>query len=383
MAHRVFRLSVSPEEQPEVRRVFEVDGRSTLHALHALIATSYALDPLKPPHAFFMSGRFWDEKTMLVDPRAQGNRTDRALLFRLGLSPGKTFAYLLGFESEAHFLVEVVEVRDEAQPLAAPVTLESVGSYVSATPQGALPEAPQPKELEELIELAEKFLDLHDDVGPDSDELEGSEPSSADDPELMLRAGRAALELAQALRGDVSRFQALDEWLISRSLLARLLDMPMELAHIDQTDLALQLADAITFLDPELVRGDSAIVLARAGRRDEALARVNENLEKAEDACLVERKAGDVYRQLGELDAAEAYYRRALALATTPSERSAPLLALADCLFQLGKLQEGQQLVAEERARHLALEALQTAGRNDPCPCGSGKKYKKCHGAGA
>jgi preprotein translocase subunit SecA len=22
------------------------------------------------------------------------------------------------------------------------------------------------------------------------------------------------------------------------------------------------------------------------------------------------------------------------------------------------------------------------AGRNDPCPCGSGKKYKKCHGQG-
>ena len=22
-------------------------------------------------------------------------------------------------------------------------------------------------------------------------------------------------------------------------------------------------------------------------------------------------------------------------------------------------------------------------GRNDPCPCGSGKKYKKCHGAPA
>ena len=21
-------------------------------------------------------------------------------------------------------------------------------------------------------------------------------------------------------------------------------------------------------------------------------------------------------------------------------------------------------------------------GRNDPCPCGSGKKYKQCHGAG-
>jgi preprotein translocase subunit SecA len=22
-------------------------------------------------------------------------------------------------------------------------------------------------------------------------------------------------------------------------------------------------------------------------------------------------------------------------------------------------------------------------GRNEPCPCGSGKKYKKCHGASA
>lgn len=22
---------------------------------------------------------------------------------------------------------------------------------------------------------------------------------------------------------------------------------------------------------------------------------------------------------------------------------------------------------------------LRSAGRNDPCPCGSGKKYKKCH----
>ena len=26
-----------------------------------------------------------------------------------------------------------------------------------------------------------------------------------------------------------------------------------------------------------------------------------------------------------------------------------------------------------------AAERLRTAGRNDDCPCGSGKKYKKCH----
>ncbi len=27
--------------------------------------------------------------------------------------------------------------------------------------------------------------------------------------------------------------------------------------------------------------------------------------------------------------------------------------------------------------------AVPKVGRNDPCPCGSGKKYKKCHGARA
>jgi uncharacterized protein YecA (UPF0149 family) len=25
--------------------------------------------------------------------------------------------------------------------------------------------------------------------------------------------------------------------------------------------------------------------------------------------------------------------------------------------------------------------ALKEIGRNDPCPCGSAKKFKKCHGA--
>ena len=26
-------------------------------------------------------------------------------------------------------------------------------------------------------------------------------------------------------------------------------------------------------------------------------------------------------------------------------------------------------------------EEFENVGRNEPCPCGSGKKYKKCHGA--
>ncbi|MCM2279242.1 MAG: SEC-C metal-binding domain-containing protein [Oligoflexia bacterium] len=29
----------------------------------------------------------------------------------------------------------------------------------------------------------------------------------------------------------------------------------------------------------------------------------------------------------------------------------------------------------------MPLSSVDKVGRNDPCPCGSGKKYKKCHGA--
>jgi len=29
----------------------------------------------------------------------------------------------------------------------------------------------------------------------------------------------------------------------------------------------------------------------------------------------------------------------------------------------------------------VVMSHLSRVGRNEPCPCGSGKKYKKCHGA--
>ncbi|MHB1463471.1 MAG: SEC-C metal-binding domain-containing protein [Armatimonadota bacterium] len=37
------------------------------------------------------------------------------------------------------------------------------------------------------------------------------------------------------------------------------------------------------------------------------------------------------------------------------------------------------RLIEERVALHAGLE--QKIGRNDPCPCGSGLKYKKCHGS--
>jgi preprotein translocase subunit SecA len=39
---------------------------------------------------------------------------------------------------------------------------------------------------------------------------------------------------------------------------------------------------------------------------------------------------------------------------------------------------QGRAPVAAAATRTMAANKI---GRNDPCPCGSGKKYKKCHGA--
>jgi preprotein translocase subunit SecA len=41
-------------------------------------------------------------------------------------------------------------------------------------------------------------------------------------------------------------------------------------------------------------------------------------------------------------------------------------------------MSHGTEEVAE-KAQPVKRESKKV-GRNDPCPCGSGKKYKKCHG---
>ncbi len=43
---------------------------------------------------------------------------------------------------------------------------------------------------------------------------------------------------------------------------------------------------------------------------------------------------------------------------------------------------EGANAQTQERSRPQPVKVEKRVGRNDPCPCGSGKKYKQCHGRG-
>jgi uncharacterized protein len=55
-----------------------------------------------------------------------------------------------------------------------------------------------------------------------------------------------------------------------------------------------------------------------------------------------------------------------------------PMQIMAD-LIRRGRLAEGVMDILEMEGKNLKAK-FDKAGRNDPCPCGSGLKFKKCHG---
>ncbi len=50
--------------------------------------------------------------------------------------------------------------------------------------------------------------------------------------------------------------------------------------------------------------------------------------------------------------------------------------------MQAQRMQAAMQATRGERQKTAPIKAEKKVGRNDPCPCGSGKKYKQCHGKG-
>ena len=69
----------------------------------------------------------------------------------------------------------------------------------------------------------------------------------------------------------------------------------------------------------------------------------------------------------------------------TPSAEPVPASTGADDLFMGAAPRVPPPRALNSSLGPVGRQAAATVpevGRNDPCPCGSGKKYKKCHGAG-
>jgi tetratricopeptide (TPR) repeat protein len=208
-------------------------------------------------------------------------------------------------------------------------------------------------------------LDLLDGLEAATDRIDPT-------PEELRADAARALELARELRGRPDDFEAWAEDWPARDWM---LELPWTLARHEMVDDAVRVADAFADLDREqrpVFAGDAGVMLAEAGRADEARARVAANLKEFPRDIWIHVHAGDVHRILGDLDAAEREFRHAAALAQAHGDREdRPIIG-----------QRLSDLLATMQGREPAAGDLAWAkiGRNDPCPCGSGRKYKKCCG---
>jgi hypothetical protein len=358
MVHRVFRLSITPERAPEVRRVIDFDGRATLHDVHDAIQRELLLDD-DHLYAFYLSGKYFDRPSEHGPSKDSPHDSRRSRLFRLRLQAGRRFGYLFDFGDEHRHEITVVAVSDVEAPLEQPVLVESVGT---APPQ--YDDFEEPRELAEhvkaIVPLAEAVLALSerlDVLYEEDDAKHGSERQDeptqhepAAPPEaiaLVLReVSEVALDLAAALNEDDEALLELDEWFQERDLLPRLIELPLGLLHAGQLDSALAVARAFTFVVPESFNADVAIIFAESGKRDEAIAQLEANSKDFPDVFVTAFKAGEAFETLGDAASAEAAYRRALTLAQDRTEQEEALAQLVGFLEDSGRAGEIDALLS-------------------------------------
>jgi len=120
------------------------------------------------------------------------------------------------------------------------------------------------------------------------------------------------------------------------------------------------------------------------GRKNEAEKLYEEIINRNPDNPWFLLNAGDCCVEYSEKDSAKAknYYLKALSIAQKhlkDPDGKDELRAVYERLINLSH-DTGDRGGAEHYERLLNLLEAKKVGRNDPCPCGSGKKYKKCCG---
>ncbi len=99
-----------------------------------------------------------------------------------------------------------------------------------------------------------------------------------------------------------------------------------------------------------------AVAQFHLGNNDKALALMDEAIEHDPNSSYVYLAKGWLLAQMGQQEEALTLFNKAL------------------------RMHPGNTLY-QETVKHFNPYAFQKVNRNDPCPCNSGKKFKKCHGA--
>ena len=181
----------------------------------------------------------------------------------------------------------------------------------------------------------------------------------------------------------------------------------------ENPETAIRLYNIIRASDP--MEGNSILsalaeVLWRLGRPDEARRLVEEMIEMAPDRPETYERALMRAQEMGDYEAMLRYGVKVLELEKNPAQWDTYLQIVQD-IFLEAEREDGFEIVRQSVSRPIQSSQLitqnrsaenepiahgfdvrptsdlyaparstRTVGRNDPCPCGSGQKYKRCHG---
>jgi preprotein translocase subunit SecA len=121
---------------------------------------------------------------------------------------------------------------------------------------------------------------------------------------------------------------------------------------------------------------------------------LNERIDRDALYAMFHARLAAAPRPAADLSRARAVHREAAPVApsrasaaTSPLGTPAPAAAeampnrpAAPARAPMGATEATSRVLREPVSTQPVVRAEEKVGRNDPCPCGSGKKYKKCHG---
>ncbi|MCK9463564.1 MAG: SEC-C domain-containing protein [Proteobacteria bacterium] len=426
-------LSIVPWRDRAVKRVIEFTEEQTLHDVH--LAIQHALD-LDNAHlyAFFLNNRAHDPTFEFghIDSGAR-HRADESRLGAIDLVVKKRFVYVFDFGDELRHDVQVVGFGRAEAGVEYPRIIESIGAPPPQYPEIEDDEAdgdedwyesdgldddgededvdgtdaevettevdrPQPDEpplRPELEPLASRIGELLENEDDGRFMFHPRRFRKVGAPERMENERLLALDILSAAARDESALDDLSD-ATDFDVSFWLTELPIDLSKLGKYEEAVDLAArGVDALDSNALRCSLPALLAGAGRHGEAMRLSAERL--AEDPHhpqtlfadgVVSLLAGDETRAVSQL-------REALYWSGTDWDiRDTIAEDLAAVLRTGGRVEDAEQLADEERLfrrdtenrkrKRRGLPPLSEMregpkiGRNDPCPCGSGRKYKKC-----
>ena len=404
LAQRTYVFHIVPERAPAVSRTIELLASQTFSDLHHAIQQHFELDD-DHMYAYFMSGQAWDHSGIFSD------KNPRISLHRGGCKTGKEFLHLIDFGDELRHRIRVESEGVTQDEVWYPRLLASVGEALTLNSHNEgrkfVPLAADLLPLaEELLRVCEDYFDGYPatELGDESSsELVEDWPKVVMTEESLNQSMELLTRLGTALQGRAEQFDALEEF-CEGALMEWMAEVLDALGDSKRAEDALRLHDLLSPVVPPNFQGwlpERHFLLLSAGRKEEATAAIEQALIESPDSHHVLHSALEFFREVGDMERLESCARQLVAQSEGHSWFLTSAQLLQAILDERGKHAEAAQLRTEiataerlqhnyntTRSTHSPLSANSIVampyiappkpGRNDACPCGSGKKYKKC-----